>query len=96
MYIVVSKWSPKPGMADEFKSRSVPMRSLMRGMPGVEFVHGFVSESGDPVAIVGYRDKDTYEQIVNAPDGPFMKALADHRLEEVSEWVWSERGESAD
>ena len=70
------------------------MRGLMRSIPGVEFVHGFLNETGDPVAVVGYADRAAYDRIVNDPNGPFETAVAAHRMDEVGEWAWSERGET--
>ncbi len=93
MFIVVSKWSVKPGQWPEFESRAKQVRRAILANDGVSFVHGFKSEQGDAVAVVGYRDQAAYSAVVNDPSGPFAKALAEHGLEDMSEWVWSERGE---
>lgn len=94
MYIVVSKWRAKDGRRDDFETRSKPVREALRATPGVSYVQGFESEDGSVVAIVGYDSEDSYNTVTNDPNGPFEKSLAANSLEEVSDWVWSERGHS--
>jgi len=94
MYIVVSKWRAKDGRWDDFEKRSEPVRDALRMTPGVSYVQGFRSEDGCAMAIVGYDSQDTYNSVTKNPSGPFEKILAENNLEEVSEWLWSERGES--
>jgi hypothetical protein len=68
----------------------------MKSMPGVELVDSFQTENGDVVAVVGYKSEDDYNRLVRDPNGPFEKAVAAARLEEVSNWVSSDRGKSID
>jgi hypothetical protein len=95
MYLVVSKWRAKPGKEDQFKQVRVTMREAMRSQPGVKMIEGF--EAGDySVAVHAYEDKMTYDRIVQDPNGPFSKALAQHGMEDVAEWLGSDKGETID
>jgi hypothetical protein len=93
MYIVVSKWQITPGADEEWKARGLAVRQALRKVPGITVLEHFYTHDG-AVAIVGYQDEATYHRIVDDPNGPFVKAIDEHKLEEVSHWVWSERGES--
>lgn len=94
MYIVVSRWEIIPSMQEEFESRGKSVRNILRSTPGVQLMEGFQTEEGGVVAIIGYDSRESYDRIVNDPNGPFAKAVAEHRLEECGHWVRSERGES--
>jgi heme-degrading monooxygenase HmoA len=94
MYIVVSRWEILPGMEEEFETRGRPVREAIRAQPGVAMTHGFRSEDGGVVAVIGYDSKEAYDRIVNDENGPFQKAIAEHKLEECARWLSSERGES--
>ncbi|MBV6458388.1 MAG: hypothetical protein HONBIEJF_01515 [Fimbriimonadaceae bacterium] len=94
MFIVVSKWSFLPGREEEWREISKTTRQRINGIPGVEFVHGFVSQSGEAVAVIGYTDEATYNRLVNEPDGDVVKAMADTNVESVGQWLSSDRGES--
>ena len=96
MYWVVSRWQPKMGMADEWRARGMKVREAMRQMPGIEFVDSFGTENGDVCAMVGYASEEDYKRIVQDPAGPFERIIADQKLEEVANWVSSDRGPSLD
>lgn len=96
MYWVVSKWQIIPGREDDWRERGASVRAAMKTMPGVEFVDSFQNASGEVVAIVGYASQDAYDRVTRDPNGPFEKAIAESRLEEVANWVSSERGTSLD
>src|SRR5690349_4525540 len=93
MYIVVSRWEVFPGMKSEFDARSKAVRAEVLKMPAVERLDSFYDEDGTAVAIICYTDEASYKQTIQDPNGPFEKALAQHKLEEVSRWLWSARGE---
>src|SRR4051812_14859200 len=94
MYLVVSRWESLPGKEQEFEDRGRAVRAILRSTPGVKLIEGFQTENGQVVAILGYDSQESYERIVNDENGPFQKALAEHRLEECSQWISSERGEA--
>ncbi len=96
MFIVISKWRPLPGKENEFSEIGAKMRSRMRNFPGVKFVHGLKNEEDQPIAIVGYESKEAWDSIVNDPNGPFALAAQEHNIEEIAEWISSDRGESID
>ena len=96
MFWVLSRWKALPGKEAEWRERGVKVRDAMRRMPGVELVDSFETESGEVVAMVGYTSEADYDRITRDPNGPFEKAVAEHRLEEVANWVSSERGTSLD
>ncbi|HRF59069.1 MAG TPA: hypothetical protein PLH94_04035 [Fimbriimonadaceae bacterium] len=93
MYLVVSRWNLKPGGREEFESRGRAVRNVLRSLPGIVLTETLMSDEGDHgLAIIGYADEATYQNLIHDPAGPFARALAEHRLEEFGEWVWSERG----
>ncbi len=94
MYMVVSKWAIHPGKETEWESESQAVRNKMRDVPGIEFVHGFKNEAGEVVVAMGYTDEPTYQSVIHAEDGPFSRIMQEHRLEDFSSWVSSERGEA--
>jgi len=94
MYIVVSKWSFLPGREEEWRDISRTTRDRIAGIPGVEFVHGFVSQEGTAVAVIGYTDEGTYNRLVNEPDGAVVQAMADTNVDSVGQWLSSDRGEA--
>jgi len=96
MYLVVSKWQIAPGREAEAEERGRNVRRELRSIPGVEFVRNFRNESGEIVAIMGYTDSATYQRVVKDPQGPFEQTISRHGLEEVANWVSSERGEELD
>ena len=95
MYLVVSKWTYEPSQKEAFRATGRKMRAIMRGLPGVEILHAMDCEDGNSIAIVGYKDKASYERIM-ADGGPFEKAAKENAIEGVGKWVWSERGEEID
>lgn len=95
MYMVVSRWEAIPGMEDEFRRRSQPVRESMRSQPGVVFLES-IFDGKTAIAVHAYETEDAYRRIVQDPDGPFAKAVAVHRLEEVARFVGSERGETVE
>lgn len=93
MYLVVSRWNIKPGCREDFETRGRAVRNAIRSMPGLVLFETMMSEAGDHgLAIMGYTDEPTYQKLIHEPEGPFAKAMEAHRLEEVGDWVWSERG----
>lgn len=93
MYVVVSKWETLPGKEDQFREAGRKARNAMRGTPGVESVQSLVTEDGAALAIIGYKDRSTYDKIVNDPNGPFAKTAQELQIEQFGRWAWSERGE---
>ena len=96
MYWVVSQWRPLPGREEEWTNRGRAVREAMRQIPGIESAEAFMGENGNAFAIVGYGSKADYERIVKDPNGPFERTIGEHRLEDVAEWISSERGEQLD
>jgi len=94
MFIVVSKWSVHPGREAEWREMSQMTRGRIAAVPGVEFVHGFLNESNEAVAILGYSDEATYNRLVNEPGGAVAQVIADTNIESVGQWISSDRGES--
>ncbi len=93
MYMVVSRWNLKAGNEEQFEIRGKAVRQALRQIPGVTLCEAF--RTGDhAIAVLGYADEAAYKQITQDPNGPFEKLIAEQGLEEVSEWVWSERGET--
>lgn len=92
MFMVVSKWQPKPGKEQEFMEKGRAARNEMRQVPGVSLVASFMGENG-PIAVIGYDSKEAYDRIVNTPGGPFEQIAQKHDLASTADWVWSERGD---
>ncbi|MBS1718240.1 MAG: hypothetical protein JSS72_10970 [Armatimonadetes bacterium] len=95
MYLVVSRWEPLPGKEKEFEAQGLAARDAIRNTPGVETVMGFTTEDGARIAIIGYKSKSVYEEIMG-DNGAFAKIAAKHQIENVAKWVRSERGEMVD
>lgn len=93
MYLVVSKWRILDNTSDEGKRIAEQMRDWMREQPGVKFVYGFPGSDAE-IAVHGYESEDTYNRLIQDPNGPFAKKLDETRFEEYAEWVSSERGET--
>ena len=93
MYIVVSRWEVHPGKEAEFEEMGAVVRGKLRSMPEIEILHGFKNKQGQVVVTVCYTDEPAYHRLIHADDGPFQKLMAEHRLEDVSNCVSSERGE---
>ena len=96
MYIVVSRWEVHPGKEGEFRERSSSVRKQIRALDGVEFVHSFLNEQRQVVVSMGYTDEPTYQSIIHADDGPFQKLMSESKLEDMADWISSERGEEND
>lgn len=67
-------------------------RSRIAAVPGVDLIQGFISESGEAIAIIGYTDEATYNRLVNEPGGAVAQAMADTNIESVGQWISSDRG----
>jgi len=94
MFIVVSKWMPKPDKLAEWNQAAAGIPASFSAMPGVELFQRFTNEDGLVVAIMGYRDKATYEALVSDPNGAVAKDMAARNLEAYGTWISSERGET--
>lgn len=94
-YIVVSKWTQRPGADDGLWEIARQVRAKLRAIDGVEYISHFQSEQGGAIAIVRYRSKADYDRIVGDPEGPFAQTIKQFALEDFAEWQWSERGEVA-
>ena len=94
MYIVVSKWMPNPDRLEQWRTATTGIPASFSEMPGVELFQRFTNEDGHVVAIMGYRDKATYDSLVSDPNGAVAKDMAERNLDEYGTWVSSERGES--
>ena len=93
MYLVVSVWEVLPGKADAFRENGMKVGSLLKQQPGVKLLEVF--QSGDKfISVHGYADEATYQRLVQDPNGPFAKAMAESRVEEYARWLSSERGET--
>jgi hypothetical protein len=93
MYLVVSVWEALPGKAEAFRESGMKVGSLLKKQPGVKLLEVF--ESGDKfVSVHGYADEATYQRLVQDPNGPFAKAVAESRVEDYARWLSSERGET--
>lgn len=93
MYLVVSKWRAKPGRQQEFQERGQAARNDLRKIPGIASIETFWGEDG-AIVVMGYDSEERYRAIVHEPGGPFEQVSQRHALEDVGEWVWSERGET--
>lgn len=91
MYLVVSVYEAKEGQDDEFIRRGQKVSEALRQQPGMLLLEVFPSE-GKWVAVHGYRDEAAYHALVSDPDGPFARALAENRVEDVGNWLYSMRG----
>ena len=96
MFIVVSRWEPKPEKGDAWKEMAAAARAKVSQVPGVEFMNRFMNEAGQMVVMMGYTDEATYDRLVNDPSGAVAQAMAETDVEEYATWVSSERGESFD
>jgi len=92
MYLVVSQWEALPGHEEEFERVGLEVGDILGSLPGVEFLKSFQAESGRIVAVHGYTNEATYNDIVNNPESPFIKAIQDKQLESHGKWISSERG----
>ena len=68
-------------------------RDLLMKDPGIKFSESFLNEYGIGVAIFIYEDEATHNRLINDPNGLFSQILSETKLEEVSTWIRSERGE---
>lgn len=93
MYLVISHWEPMPGKDLDFEKIGPKVREVLRNHPGVELMEAIKSD-GQYCAVHGYKDEATYHAVVDDPNGPFSKALAEFHLEDIARWVGSERGET--
>lgn len=93
MYLRVSRWRPLPGKEEDFRKAGLVVRGVLRSQPGVTMLEGFVS-GDDLIAVHGYQDRDAYERIVADPNGPFVNATKEHRLEEFGQWKESWEGDT--
>jgi hypothetical protein len=93
MYLVVSVWEALPGKADAFREHGMKVGSLLKKQPGVKLLEVFES-GGKFISVHGYADEATYQRLVQDPNGPFAKAMAEGRVEDYARWVSSERGET--
>ncbi|HWD38880.1 MAG TPA: hypothetical protein VG944_08535 [Fimbriimonas sp.] len=93
MYVVASLWSITPGQEEEFVARGGKIADLLRQTGGITSFLGFRTDDGHGMAVVGYESKEAYDRIVTDPNGPFAKAAAEYKIEEVGEWIQSWRGE---
>jgi hypothetical protein len=91
MYLVVSKWEALPGKESEVQERARQVRKTLRSQPGCVMVES-IYNGKNALAVHGYVDEDAYKRIVQDDNGPFARAVAEHRLEEVARWVSSEAG----
>ncbi|MBX7135975.1 MAG: hypothetical protein K1X67_25175 [Fimbriimonadaceae bacterium] len=96
MYMVVSKWGIVAGHEAEVAEKGRAVRDVLRRQPGVQFVYEFKNEDGVFVAVIAYDDEAAYKRIIQDPNGAFMQAVSQYRLEEHAVWVGSERGEAID
>jgi hypothetical protein len=93
VYLVVSVWEALPGKAEQFRVQGMKVGSLLKAQPGVLLLEVF--ETGDRVVSVhGYQDEATYQRLVQDPNGPFARAVAESHAEEYGRWLSSERGET--
>ena len=92
MYVVVSKWEYDPAYEAEVRASASLMMQALTSWPEVAFAYNVRAGDGYVLAIVGYRDEDSYRRLVQEPNGPFEKAAAEHGIERLARWIWSERG----
>lgn len=95
MYMVISRWRPKPGREADFETVAHRMRDMMRGVPGVTFMNG-IKGSDCHYAVHVYEDEATYNRIVQDPNGPFHKGAKENGIEDIAEWIGSEKGDTLD
>lgn len=96
MYIVVSKWEIPSERREQFENYGGQMREFLRGLPGVEFAHSIRTEDGNGLAVIAYRDEQTYRRLIQDPNGPFETKARELGIEQHGRWLWSERGETVD
>ena len=94
MYIVASTWEVLDGKLDEFVANGNRMRKILMAHPGIESIQHFSSGEDEVMVIVGYSDEDSYNRLINDPEGPFVKGLKDIDLEKTARWKQSWRGNS--
>jgi len=91
MYLVISHWEVVPGREAEFERDGKKVRDVLRSQPGATMITHFKSNEKF-VVVHGYEDEAAYNRIVNDPNGPFVKALAETNLESSARWLGSEKG----
>jgi hypothetical protein len=96
MYLVVSQWEAIPGHEEQMEKIGHSMRELLAAQKGVDLLKTFQAEDGKTVVILGYADRATYDNIINNPDGPFIRGLQEYHLEDHARWISSQRGEAID
>ena len=92
MYVVVSKWEFNP--ADEATTMAAGNK-MMEGIAnwdGVGEAFNIRTGPGSVLAVIKYRDEETYNALVHAADNPFDKLAAEHGIDQAATWLWSERG----
>ena len=93
MYFVVSKWECIPGHEEEFLEKGLAMRKLLKRQPEVKLFESFRNGMGEVVIVMAYESEDAYKAVIQDPNGAFARAMVEHKVEEHSRWLWSERGE---
>ena len=93
MYLVVSYWQPFAGKESQFEEAGMRIGSVLRKQPGVLLLEEFKSDE-KYVSVHGYRDEKTYRKLIDDPSSEFNKALKQHKIDDIAEWVSSERGET--
>jgi hypothetical protein len=92
MYGVVSKWQFDPAREQDVLARADRMMHTINGWPGVVSAVNIRIALDALLAVIFYADEATYQSLIHDPNGPFSQAVAQHGIEEVANWVWSERG----
>lgn len=91
--MVISKWDYDKAQEDQVREAGHKMMSTIRSWEGVEFAYNVRTAESSFCSVIAYRDEDTYQRLINDPEGPFVKAAAEHEIEKNAHWNWSERGE---
>jgi len=95
MYMVISRWQPKPGREAEFEQIGREMRAMMSQQPGMKFMNAIRGDDGIHAVHV-YEDEAAYKRLVEDPNGPFAQAAQAKGIENVADWLGSVRGETVD
>lgn len=93
MFVVVSKWQYDPAHEAEVRDRARAMMAAFRSWPDVEFAYNVRTGPDSVLAVIGYKDRASWERIVEDPNGPFEKTVAEIGVDRHATWQWSERGE---
>lgn len=93
MYDEVARWEFVPKDEPELMALTEKMMDELHAWPGVVSAIDIRVAENAILPVITYADEATYQSLIQDPNGPFEMAAQEHKLERITTWVWSERGQ---